>query len=43
LRDFVGALAPMPEILTDACIDARLLANSTTVPQAWAQLGMVES
>jgi hypothetical protein len=43
LRDFVGALAPMPEIQTDACLTLAYWAASTTVPQAWAQLGMVES
>jgi hypothetical protein len=43
MRDFVGALAPMPEILTDASLMLAYLANSATVPQAWVQFGMVES
>jgi hypothetical protein len=42
-RDYVGAFAPMPEILTDAALMLAYLANSTNVPQAWAQFGMVES
>jgi hypothetical protein len=42
-RDFVGALAPMPEILTDACLSLAFVANSTNVPQGWTHVGMVES
>jgi hypothetical protein len=42
-RDFVGALAPMPEVMTDAALFLAYLSNSASVPQAWCQLGMVES
>lgn len=43
VRDFIAGLPSIPEIKTDACLALAWLANTTTAPQIFGSLHMIEA